>query len=102
MCIWSHGSHAHGRASAHLNDAVQGVAAKVVVGPLVAVCSGSDAATCEAEGSAAQHGRLFARKTPSRHESAQLPPEKNCRVYKLAGSTCTSPGAKSCERKRSV
>ena len=62
MCIWSHGSHAHGRASAHLNDAVQGVAAKVVVGPLVAVCSGSDAATCEAEGSAAQHGRLFAAK----------------------------------------
>ena len=46
---------AHASKRTHLNDAVQGVTAKVIVGPHVAVCSSSASATCEGEGSAAQH-----------------------------------------------
>ena len=60
---------AHASKRTHLNDAVQGVTAKVIVGPHVAVCSSSASATCEGEGSAAQHGRLCF--SPSRHESAR-------------------------------
>ena len=97
MCIWSHGSHAHGRASAHLNDAVQGVAAKVVVGPLVAVCSGSDAATCEGEGSAAQHGRLAAKDTLATRARATSVSRQAGYLFCLVALSL-SPDTKSCKR----
>ena len=51
---------AHASKRTNLNDAVQGVTAKVIVGPHVAVCSSSASATCEGEGSAAHFSPLGA------------------------------------------
>ena len=62
---------AHASKRTHLNDAVQGVTAKVIVGPHVAVCSSSASATCEGEGSAAQHACQTLFLAPRRHESAR-------------------------------
>ena len=63
---------AHASKRTHLNDAVQGVTAKVIVGPHVAVCSSSASATCEGEGSAAQHGRHLCFSPSAPRERAQL------------------------------
>ena len=58
------------QASAHLNDAVEGVTAKVVVGPLVAVCSSNATATCDRQGRSPQHLRCVA--SPPRRAQANM------------------------------
>ena len=88
---------AHASKRTHLNDAVQGVTAKVIVGPHVAVCSSSASATCEGEGSAAQH---FFSDTVSRpsapRERAQLIKRGNvCDGNSPSEETSSDPSEKS-------
>ena len=82
------------QASAHLHDAVQGVTAKVVVGPHVAVCPSSATCTCEGEGSTAQHVPMFLPKRPRRRVALAA----NLGVINTKFKVCTIPDSSCLER----